>query len=48
MLQCDRQESVTTGHSECLTNEFSTSALGPETPLLNCLVDVGVYVATAR
>ena len=31
--------SATTGHSECLTNAFSTSALGLETLLVNGLID---------
>jgi len=39
---------VTIGRAECLANAFSTSALGPDTPLLNCLVDAGAYVATLR
>jgi hypothetical protein len=38
--------SATIGHSECLTNEFSTSALSPNTPLLNYLVDGGDHATT--
>ncbi len=34
---------ATTGRSECPTHTFSTSAFGPETPLLNCLIDGGAY-----
>ncbi len=31
---------------ECLTNAFSTSALGSETALLNCLIDGGTYACS--
>ncbi len=37
--QPERRESATSGHSECLTSAFSTSALGLETLLVNGLID---------
>jgi hypothetical protein len=39
----NRQIPATTGRSDCVTNAFSTSALGPETLLLNCLIEGGAY-----
>ncbi len=42
----ERRETATTGRSEFLTNAFSTSALSPETPLLNYLIDKGDYAIT--
>ncbi len=42
----ERPLSANSGRSECLPNAFSTSALGPETPFLNCLIDGGAYGRT--